>query len=229
MKKFFTLIFSVLMLSGINSFAQTKNELDIRIRAIAVIPHESGTVSVIGGQPDLKNSYVPEIDFTYYFANNFSAELILATTRHKVATIGSNLSAIGGPSSANVDLGKVWLLPPTLTLQYHLPTGTPFKPYIGAGVNYTIFYNADKGPVVKDINYKNKFGLAAQLGFDYDISKKMFINIDVKKVFLKTDVRVDASNLTPAGNPGLSPTLQNINANVKINPWIIGLGIGRRF
>jgi outer membrane protein len=110
-----------------------------------------------------------------------------------------------------------------------LPTGTPFKPYIGAGVNYTIFYSADKGPVVNGIDYKNKFGFATQLGFDYDISKKLFINIDVKKIFLKTDVRVDASNLTPSGNPSLSPVLQNINADVKINPWVIGLGIGRRF
>jgi outer membrane protein len=229
MKKLFTIIFFALMLAGFGSFAQTKNEWNIRIRALGVIPQESGTVSVIGGKPDLKNSYVPEIDFTYFFASNFSAELILATTRHKVATTSSNLSAIGGPSSADVNLGKVWLLPPTLTLQYHVPTGTPFKPYIGAGVNYTIFYNADEGPVVKGVNYKNKFGIATQVGFDYDISKKMFINVDVKKIFLSTDVKVDASNLTPANNPSLSPVLQNINANVKINPWVIGIGVGRRF
>jgi outer membrane protein len=229
MKKLFTIIFALLLLAGFNSSAQTKNEWNIRIRSLGVIPQESGTVGVIGGKPDLKNSYVPEIDFTYFFANNFSAELILATTRHKVSTTSSNLSAIGGPSSADVNLGKVWLLPPTLTLQYHLPTGTPFKPYLGAGVNYTIFYSADEGPVVKGIDYKNKFGFATQLGIDYNISKKVFLNIDVKKVFLSTDVKVDASNLTPAGSPALSPVLQNINADIKINPWIIGIGIGCRF
>lgn len=119
-------------------------------------------------------------------------------------------------------------MPPTLTLQYHLPTGTLFKPYIGAGVNYTIFYNADSGPVVQDVDYKNKFAFATQLGADFDISKKMFLNIDLKKIFLNTNATVDASNLTPAGSPALAPVLQNINADVKIKPWVVGVGIGYR-
>lgn len=118
--------------------------------------------------------------------------------------------------------------PPTLTLQYHLPTGTLFKPYIGAGANYTIFYSADQGPVVQGIDYKNKFAFASQLGADFDISKKMFLNVDVKKLFLSTDASVNAANLTPSGSPSLAPVLSNINADVKINPWVIGIGIGYR-
>lgn len=216
-------------MAGFNSFAQQKNEWNIRLRAIGILPQESATIGVIGGDINLSNSFAPELDFTYFFANNFSAELILGTARHKVSTSASNLNAVGGASAANVNLGKVWLLPPTLTLQYHLPTGTAFKPYIGAGVNYTIFYNADKGPVVQNIDYKNKFAFATQLGIDYDVSKKVFINIDVKKIFLSTNVTVDAANLTPAANPSLAPTLKNINADVKINPWVVGVGLGYRF
>ncbi|MFD0764026.1 OmpW family protein [Mucilaginibacter lutimaris] len=228
MKKYLILTFSLVLFSTINVLAQAKHEWDIRLRAAAVIPQESGTVGVIGGKPTLSNSFIPELDFTYYFANNFSAELILGTTKHKVSTQASDLSAIGASSSADVNLGKVWLLPPTLTFQYHLPVGN-FKPYAGAGVNYTIFYNSDAGPVVKGIDYKNKFAFAAQLGFDYDISKTVFINADVKKLLLSTDVVVDASNLTPANNPSLSPVLQHIPAHVKIDPWIIAVGIGKRF
>ena len=228
MKKCFILSLFLFLFSTITVLAQVKNEWDIRVRAAAVIPQESGTVGVIGGKPTLSNSFIPELDITYYFANNISAELILGTTKHKVSTKASDLSAIGGSSSANVNLGKVWLLPPTLTFQYHLPVGN-FKPYAGAGVNYTMFYNEDKGPVLKDIDYKNKFAFAAQLGFDYDISKMIFINADVKKLLLSTDVVVDASNLTPANNPSLSPVLQNIPAHVKINPWIVAVGIGKRF
>ncbi|QJD96290.1 OmpW family protein [Mucilaginibacter robiniae] len=216
------------LLAGLTCFSQHKNELDIRLRAIGIIPQESATIGVIGGGINLSNSYVPELDFTYFFANNFSAELILGTARHKVSTRASDLSAIDA-GTADVNLGKVWLLPPTLTLQYHLPTGTIFKPYAGAGINYTFFYNADKGPVVQNIDYKNKAAFAAQLGFDVDISKKVFLNVDVKKLFLSTNVTVDASNLTPAGNQALAPVLQNINADVKIRPWVIGIGIGHRF
>ncbi|OKS88872.1 OmpW/AlkL family protein [Mucilaginibacter polytrichastri] len=218
----------LLLVNTLSAFAQEKNEWEIRVRAIGIIPQESATIGVIGGGAHISNTVVPEVDFSYFFAKNFSAELILATTRHSVNTTSSNLSAIGGSSSANVDLGKVWLLPPTLTLQYHLPTGTLFRPYVGAGINYTIFYNADKGPVVQDIDYKNKFAFAAQAGADFDISKKMFINIDLKKIFLNTTATVDASNLTPAGSPALAPVLRSINADVKIKPWVVGFGIGYR-
>lgn len=221
-------ILALLLSSAITSFAQDKNEWDVRVRAIGVLPQESATISVIGGGVNISNTYVPEVDFTYFFARNFSAELILATTKHNVSTASSNLTPIGSSAAANVNLGHVWLLPPTLTLQYHLPTGTLFKPYIGAGANYTIFYSADQGSVVQDIDYKNKFSFAAQLGADFDISKKMFLNVDVKKLFLSTDASVNAANLTPSGSPSLAPVLSNINADVKIIPWVIGIGIGYR-
>jgi len=224
--KFFLLAFGLFY--GLNTFAQEKNEWDFRLRAVGIIPQESATIGVIGGNIALTNSFIPELDITYFFAKNLSAELILGTAKHKVKTQGSNLTAIGGPSSADVDLGSVWLLPPTLTLQYHLPTGTAFKPYLGAGANYTFFYSANKGTVVQGIAYKNGFAFAAQAGIDYDISKKVFLNVDLKKLLLSTTATVNAANLTPAGSPGLAPVLQNINADVKINPWVIGLGIGYR-
>jgi len=205
----------------------TKHEWRVRLRGLAVIPQESAEIGVIGGDVDISNTIIPELDFTYFFNKHFAAELILGTTRHKVNTVASDLSAIGA-GTANVDLGKVWLLPPTLTLQYHYPVGK-FNPYIGAGINYTIFYSVDEGPTVQDISYENKFAFAAQAGFDFDISDKMFINIDVKKIFLKTTATVDAGNLTPAGSPELSPLLSNIQADVKIQPWLLGVGLGYKF
>ncbi|ASU31945.1 OmpW/AlkL family protein [Mucilaginibacter xinganensis] len=228
MKNLRLFVTSLLLLSVFTTFAQEKKEWDIRFRAIAIVPQESATIGVIGGGVNISNTVVPEVDFTYFFAKNFSAELILATTRHKVNTTGSNLTAIGASSSADVNLGKVWLLPPTLTLQYHVPTGCAVKPYIGAGVNYTFFYSADKGPTVRAIDYQNKFAFATQAGVDYNITKKVFLNLDLKKIFLSTNVTVDASNLTPAANPELAPVLKNIPANVKINPWVIGAGVGFR-
>lgn len=63
-------------------FAQEKNELDIRIRAVAVVPLESATIGVIGGGVNISNSVIPEVDFTYFFAKNLSAELILGATKY---------------------------------------------------------------------------------------------------------------------------------------------------
>ncbi|BAU53491.1 OmpW/AlkL family protein [Mucilaginibacter gotjawali] len=229
MKKILLTTLTLLSFTSLTCLAQQKGEWDIRLRGIDVVPQESATIGVIGGNVSIDHAIVPELDFTYFFVNNWSAELILGTTRHTVTTVGSNLTAIGGSSSANVNLGKVSLLPPTLTLQYHIPTGSGFKPYIGLGVNYTIFYNVDNGPVVSGVSYQNHFGFATQIGSDFDLSKKVFFNIDVKKIWLSSNVVVNASNLTPASSPQLSPVLATIPAAVKINPWVLGVGFGYRF
>lgn len=192
----------------------------VRLRGVAVQPNEKADVSTIGGDVNISNSFIPELDFTYFFNKNVAAELILGTTKHDVKTTGSNLTAIGGPASAEVYLGSVWLLPPTLTLQYHFYPTKTLKPYLGAGLNYTIFYSVDEGSVVKGLDYDNAVGFALQGGLDYMLNDKYFLNFDIKKLFLKTDVNVDATNLAS----GLK-----IPAEVNIDPLLIGFGVGMKF
>jgi len=227
MKKLFYAAMAISMLSTSFVKAQeTENttidfkKWQVRLRGVSVMPDESANIGIIGGDASISNSFIPEVDFTYFFTKNIAAELILGTTKHNVHTTGSDISAIGGPTSTNVDLGSVYLLPPTLTVQYHFYVSQKFKPYVGAGINYTIFYNVDEGNTVKDVKYDNAFGYAFQLGCDYMITDKYFVNIDVKKIFLNTDVTVNASNLSP----GLS-----IPAKVDINPLLLGFGIGMKF
>ena len=185
----------------------------VRLRAVGVAPDESAKIGIIGGDVAISNALIPELDFTYFFTENFAAELILGTAKHEVQAIET--------AAGNVDLGSVWLLPPTLTAQYHFYTSDKkvFKPYIGAGVNYTLFYNVKSGAVA-DVKYDNALGYAAQLGFDLMLDEKFFINVDAKRLFLSTDVTIDASNLAP----GLS-----IPATVDIDPWLFGVGVGMKF
>lgn len=215
-------IFSTYVQAQENKFSGNSKHWQARLRGIAVAPSASATIGVIGGDASISATFVPELDFTYFFTEHFAAELILGTTKHDVKTVGSDISAIGGSRNVSIDLGHVWLLPPTLTAQYHFyaDKAHTFKPYVGAGLNYTIFYGADQGSVVKGISYKNSLGYAFQIGFDVMIDDTFFINMDVKKLFLKTDVTVDGSNLAP----GLS-----IPADVTINPLILGMGIGMKF
>lgn len=232
-KLLLSILGAALFVSG-SAFAQettsapekTDYKWQVRLRGVGVIPHNRADISTIGGEIDVNNNFIPELDFTYFFTENLAAELILGTTRHTVRTLGSDLTAIEGPASANVDLGSVYLLPPTLMFQYHHKFGEVFKPYVGVGVNYTIFYN-EKSGVARDIKYDNKFGWGYQFGFDIDITEKFFINVDFKKLFLKTDVTVDATNLLPAGTPA-GATLP-IPAKVKLDPMLIGFGVGMRF
>lgn len=196
----------------------------VRLRGVGVIPNESAKIGVIGGGVDISTTFIPELDFTYFFTKNIAAELILGTSKHNVKTTGSNLTAVGLPSSIDVDLGSVMLLPPTLTAQYHFfpDQGAFAKPYVGAGINYTIFYNVKSGGVINGVDYKNNASFALQAGSDFSIGKDFFVNVDVKYLFLKTDVTVDASNLV-GGNA------LDIPAEVKINPLLVGVGVGYRF
>ena len=185
----------------------------VRLRAVGVAPDESAKIGIIDGDVAISNALIPELDFTYFFTEHFAAELILGTAKHDVQVINT--------LAGDVNLGSVWLLPPTLTAQYHFYTSDQkvFKPYIGAGVNYTLFYNVKSGDVA-GVEYDNALGYAAQVGFDLMLDDTFFINFDAKRLFLSTDVTVDASNLAP----GLS-----IPAEVDINPWLIGVGVGMKF
>lgn len=203
------MLMSLLLLASFATFAQAKTESKndsqkwkIRLRVIDAIPTGTSYTVAAGTDVKISSSIVPELDFTYFFSKNFAAELILATTRHTV-----NLQT----ASAKTELGKVWLLPPTLNLQYHIPL-KGVTPYFGAGINYTIFYGAkDAGA---SLSYKNAVGFSTQAGMDLSISDKWFLNLDIKKLFLKTDVTVAPSTKL---------------TGVKIDPWIIGIGIGTRF
>lgn len=184
----------------------------VRVRALAVLPDVSSTITPIGGRASIDQSYVPELDISYFFSDNVSAELILATSNHNVS---AKATALG-----NLDLGDVWLLPPTLLLQYHFAPEAVINPYVGGGVNYTITYASGGLPSASPLvstHYKDNLGLALQAGFDVKINEDWFWNVDVKKLFLNTKVTVDAGGL------GI------VTGNVGLDPWIVGVGIGRRF
>lgn len=182
----------------------------VRLRGIGVLPSESSsTISKIGGKvTKISDQVVPELDFSYFFTPHIAAELILATSRHSVAASHTSLG--------HVNLGKVSVLPPTLTAQYHFDLGSQFKPYVGAGLNYTHFYNVNSGPVASSIHYGSSFGPALQLGTDFAINDNWVINADVKKIWIKSNVKVYTSTA-------------QLRTSAHIDPWVVGIGVGYRF
>lgn len=180
----------------------------IRLRALGVVTEDSGYVNAVPGSGlSYSDTVTPELDISYFFTGNIAAELILGTTYANIEGQGA-IGALG-------NIGKVWLLPPTLTLQYHFTDFGAFKPYVGAGVNYTIFYN--QGAASADaLKVKNTFGTVLQVGFDYMVDQHWGVNFDVKKLFLKPDfdVTVDGAKLT---------------GKAELDPWLIGAGVTYRF
>jgi len=143
-----------------------------------------------------------------------AVELILGVTPHNITGTGA---------LANTNIGRAWLLPPTLLAQWHFTDFGPFKPYIGLGLNYTIFfgqsagYTQTNGLGVTNLTLNNTVGGALQVGFDYMFDKHWGVNFDVKKYLLRPTYNATVNNTIP------------VTGTAAIDPWIIGAGVTYRF
>jgi outer membrane protein len=192
----------------------------IRLRALTVVPRDSVSIDQLPGTGASWNTaVVPELDISYFFTPNFAAELILGVTRHHAT--GNGIS--GAVNLNGVDIGKAWLLPPTLTFQYHFTDFGAFKPYVGAGVNYTIFFNqsagntATNGVAITQLHFNNAWGFALQAGFDYMLDAHWGINFDAKKLFLRPTFDATANGALP------------LTGRANLDPWLIAGGITYKF
>jgi outer membrane protein len=181
----------------------------IKVGVSGVLPDESADTS-IGGDVDISDEWVPSLQLEYFFNDNVSMELLCCVATHDVAAVDT---AVG-----DVDLGEVTHFPPTLTLKYRWTGFGAIEPYVGAGVNYTAFIDEETppSPPVNDIDYDESFGPALQAGFDYRVDEHWFVNFDVRRVWINTDVDIDT-------------TLGPVTADVDIDPWIVSTSIGYRF
>lgn len=220
MKKLSCLLTATCAAAAIMAFAPQAGaweagDILLRGRAIMVMPDADSKLSLGGatipGHADVSTDVMPEVDLSYFFTENISAEVIAATSNHSVSALNTPLGSHS--------LGHVWVLPPTITAQYHFFSHEAFSPYIGFGVNYTFFYGASGGDFAQ-VAYDNGPGYAIQAGFDYKIDDHWVFNADAKRLQLNTTAKVNGSNF------GL---VQQIKGDVDLNPWVIGVGIGYRF
>ena len=174
----------------------------VRLRAV---DFQSANKDSTGLYLTINDKVIPEVDISYFLTPQIAVELVL--TYPQKQTIRSN----------GTDIGSLKHLPPTLTAQYHFTSFGAFKPYVGAGLNYTRFSSVRFDPAVQTALQpslsKNSVGLVVQVGFDYEFIKNTYFNVDAKKVQIRTDV---SSAGTEVGT-------------FKVDPWLIGVGIGRRF
>jgi len=191
------------------------NTFMVRLRAIGVLPHPTASsVSIIGGDINATSQAAPELDVSYFFTDNIALELIAASTRHNVSVTNSALG--------KVDVGSIWILPPTVTLQYHFFPKERFSPYIGAGVNMSFFYASKPNePTIRSWSLGSTFGPAIQVGFDYNIAGNWFLNMDVKQIFMRVQGPVHTNIGGPRGT--------TVQARTWLNPTVVGVGVGYRF
>lgn len=190
----------------------------LRLRGIMVAPTEKSsgiTPTFPTEHVGVNNSFMPEVDITYMATDKIGFELIASTTKHDASGKTGTTGSIG-------KLASTWVLPPTLTAQYHFNNDGGVRPYLGAGINYSVFWNekASKGLVgavgKTQVHMTDSVGWAAQAGIDVDVTPKIFFNMDIKYIDLDTTARLTTT------------AIGTQRVKVHIDPLVVGVGLGFR-
>jgi len=190
---------SLVMAMGFATIAHADDykSFGVRLRGIYVVPSEDVDHQLNG--VTLSDTFIPEIDFEYFFTKNVSTELIAGVTRHDIKSDGNTI-------------GSTWLLPPTLTVKWHPLAGSMFSPYLGVGINGTMPYHTHLNIDNTRTSIHNSIGWAAQVGLDYKVTESVFLNLDYK--FFSADTKI---------------VINGAAMHLDINPNLFGFGIGYRF
>ena len=153
---------------------------------------------------DVGHDVMPTLGFTYFLTDNISVEAILGATQHQIRAQG------GG---TDVAVHETWVLPPVVTLQYRPMPEARVSPYVGAGINYMLFFEGeDQNGFTVDL--EDGFGYALQAGADVALTGPWTLNVDVKKVWFDTEATINGGALT---------------SDVSLDPWVVSVGVGRKF
>ncbi|MFY7973076.1 MAG: OmpW/AlkL family protein [Rubrivivax sp.] len=180
---------------------QEKGDWLVRARALHL---DSANKDSTGLGLTVNNKTFLEVDITRFLSPNLAVELVLALPqKHTLKSNGS-------------EIGSLKHLPPTLSLQYHATGLGGFRPYVGAGLNYTRFMDVEFVPALAALNpsiKKNSYGLSFQVGADVLLGGGWVLNVDVKKVQIATEVTAGGSKL----------------GKFKVDPVLFSVGAGMRF
>lgn len=169
-------------------------------------------VGVHSVQPKSDNHSVVNVDGatmltfngTYMLASNWGLELLAALPfKHDI-----NLNGGG-------KVAETKHLPPTLSVQYHFNPSGKIRPYVGAGLNATLFFSEDTTGALAgaDLKLDPSFGPAVQVGIDIDVAAQWFVNIDARWFDIDSNAELNGVDL----------------GTVEIDPYAFGVSLGRRF
>jgi len=188
---------------------KAKGDIVLNVRVTGVLPDAGDPILTAAGaatglRAEVKDDYKPTIGLSYFLSDKLAVEVIAGTTQHTV-------KAVGG--TTNVEVHKTWVLPPVVSLQYHPFPDAKFSPYVGAGLNYMLFYGSKDKNGFK-VKLDDGFGYALQVGADVPLTARYNLNVDVKKVWFDTDASINGGAL---------------KSKVKLDPLVASVGLGYRF
>lgn len=184
---------------GVPALAQSQGDWTIGV-GVGYLDPKSGNGTLAGGEADVDADTRPIFTAEYFIRDNLGIELLASTPfDHDISIDG-----IGDAGSTNH-------LPPTLSLNYHFPTQTALKPFVGAGLNYTIFFDEDSD--LGDLDIEDSLGISLQAGVDYAVSDTGALRLNVRWFDIDSDVELNGTKI----------------GEVEIDPWLVGLSYVFRF
>ncbi|MBW0297428.1 outer membrane protein OmpW [Shewanella xiamenensis] len=207
-----TLIAATLLAAGFSASVSAHQAGDIIVRAGAVVvaPSESSDPVATFGEFQISNNTQLGLNFGYMLTDNFGVELLAATPfSHDVS-----LAGVG-------KIAETKHLPPTLVAQYYFGDAqSALRPYVGVGVNYTNFFDNeftnDLNGALTDLSMSTSWGLAAQVGLDYQVNKNWLVNASVWYAQISSDVKFKLAGDT-------------VVIDTDINPWVYMVSVGYTF
>ncbi|TMM45204.1 OmpW/AlkL family protein [Colwellia ponticola] len=228
-------LLTVALLSTLSTAAFANQAGDILIRggATMVSPDSGQSAILLGGSNATGASMSVDdntqlgLNFVYFFDSNWAIELLAATPFTHDATLHDPTAALGGALGVpggldGAKLANIKHLPPTLSALYYFDTGTAFKPYVGAGINYTIFFDEKFEPAPQTLGLSNleldgSFGYSVQVGADYDLGDNWSVNVSARYIDISTDVTFDV------GGDSIG------SATVDVDPMVYSVMLGYTF
>ncbi|MDY6924439.1 MAG: OmpW family outer membrane protein [Pseudomonadota bacterium] len=166
------------------------------------ITNAAGAAS--GLNVEVGDDIMPTLGFTYFLTDHIAVEAILGATQHEIRAQGG---------ATDVAVHETWVLPPVVTLQYRPMPESRVSPYVGAGVNYMLFFDGEDRNGF-EVELEDGFGYALQAGADVALTGPWTLNLDVKKVWFDTEATINDGAL---------------KSDVGLDPLVVSVGIGRKF
>ncbi|WP_108861591.1 OmpW family protein [Ruegeria sp. Alg231-54] len=176
------------------AFAQSQGDWTVGV-GVGYLNPKSDNGTLAGQKAEIDSDTRPIFTAEYFIRDNLGIELLAATPFKHTVTLGGSTEA-----------GTVKHLPPTLSLNYHFPTNSAWKPYVGAGLNYTIFF--DEQSALGDLKVDDSFGVSLQAGLDYMVSDNGAVRLNVRWFDIDTDVKL---NGTKIGKADIDPFLVGVS------------------
>ncbi|KEJ89409.1 OmpW/AlkL family protein [Sulfitobacter donghicola] len=175
---------AVAALAATSAAAQSQGDFTLGLGIASVVP-KSGNGTLAGGAADIGNDVRPTITAEYFVRDNLGIELLAATPfEHDI-----NIDGLGFA-------GTTQQLPPTLSLNYHFPTNSAFKPYIGAGINYTAFFKEESS--LGTLELEDGFGFAVQVGMDYELKNGSALRANLRWIDIDSEATLDGASIGEA-------------------------------